>query len=304
MQRLSIYKNTTTQNTAHLYEHLYCYALDYFFLSHKLYTYVDYHYDAKTYANGLIQLDTFLFTPEAEALALQLTSVLPDFSGDSVSMALIEILAEKQCYAEADEQKVIRVLKQIDKIVWRHSVANDSIVNQTDGHEDPLILYPAKSNDFTSAECQIVLGDAQTIANDAALPLFYIVATALLNNVTDMLAREYAYFGIERSFDKGLERPIATQQFRIHASQASETTEEVADIEVLIEAMKHAGLVRKLAAYLNNATYDMPLMAPDKKQIRKATGMHIDVEEWRKLGTPDTIQWILDACEVRWQFTS
>lgn len=298
MKRLTLVKTTNNPNVAHLYEHIFCYALNKFFRNHNLFSYVDYHYDAKTYSEGFIHLNILLFTQESEVLADELGKLELSLDNESISIAIFEIMAEKKIVLYPNFDKLEKLLLQIDAQPWQ-PIADLAIHSPSSNERTSAVLEKGdtKTSDFKTM--RIVASLKKNDEERYTQALFIILSNALLNNITDTLADRFACFGYAQTVANDDSNIKLTREYRVYAKIARTHTEYISACEDVIASMLEYGVKHKLAQYLQNSSYSVAFNAPDELAIYEDTGLLIGGEGWRQLVSDGKyMKYALDNLEI------
>lgn len=301
MKRLTLIKHHTNPVTAHIYEHLFCYALERYLIDKQLIFSLDYAYEARTYRSGLIYVTIDLFTEQAEAAGDFVSDVKVSFEESSVSTAIFEIMAEKQIAIDGDYTKLVHELKQLHGSAWqdinRIGTIDMASVRRSFSSADEFEVNAAAFRTLT-----VSLSVDQAKANRpraVVAPVFDIIASVIMNNISDMLAREYGYHGVEANTPLYKASSTAMKRkFRIHKRCAPSLTTEIDDCRNLIEYFVKHGLIEKIRSYLATASYDVPLRAPDELRLYEESGLVVGAEGWKILADSELIHTIMSSIDI------
>lgn len=300
MQRLAIIKTSDNLDLAHVYEHLFCYAIENHFIHHKLISYIDYFYDARTYPNGLVHISLHLYSKDALAHAGHIAHLEPSFDEDTVNIALLEIMAEKQMEVSGDIKELIRLLKELHKSPWL-PIDEVGILDVRSSKLSPkaIKLHSVPTDNFKTMKCEIALSNENLkLPSIYAQPLFNVLAETISNNLTDMLARDYAYFGYE-TVNLHEESAVSfTRCYRVHQEQIDSLTTEVEDCEAMVATLLSNGLIEKTHAYLTRANFSLPLEAPDALAFYEKSELLVGGQGWRDIATTENIETVLQSMSI------
>lgn len=294
MKRLTLVKTCHNIPLAHLYEHLFCYALEQFFLDNRLISYLDYHYDAKTYHGGFLHLVLDAFTPEAEKLLAEVELIKPSFDLNSFNTAVLEIMAEKQITLSLDTEKAVRLLCDLQDEPWKNiSEVGIYAAAKIRRSSHAFKSYDASATDFRTMTCRIELVPGAQRPAEGLIPLAYVIYQAISNSLTDLLARRYAYHGSDIEWKLSESQVVCARKYRVHRRQIKQLTTETKDCEALLWALVQNGFEKKLLAYLQSANYDVLMEAPDELTLYEKSQLLVGGQGWRETATEQNIKDIM-----------
>lgn len=93
-----IIKQNNSHQVAHLYEHLFCMAVEDLFYHKHLFPYVDYQLSSQMLRGGIIYVNITLHTSEAKQLIDKLPELTIPLNDRSIHTAIIQIISEKEQY--------------------------------------------------------------------------------------------------------------------------------------------------------------------------------------------------------------
>lgn len=300
MKRLTIVKISDNPDIAHVYEHIFCYALEKYFIHNKLISYIDYFYNARTYHGGFIHITLHLYSKEAMALADRIAQLSPSFDEDDVNVALLEIMAEKQVEMSGDLEGIIALMKKLHKSPWL-PIDEIGLLNIRAAQLNPgaIKLCDVSGDNFRVMKCTMIL-DADNIGLPFyyAQPLFHVISETISNNITDMLARDYAYFGYDSTSSYADFTASSVRKYRVYRKQIDSLTTEAKDCENVINTLLAHGLVGKASAYLQLATFSVPLAAPDELAFYERSELLVGGRGWRDIATIENIEKVLRSMNI------
>ncbi len=296
MKKIISIKHVDHVQLGHLYEHIVCMRVAEYFRSHGLFAYVDYFVNAKTYYSGVVLVELHLYTKRALPYVSILETIDIDLDEAAVSGAMLQIMAEK--YADVayyDQDSVIATLQKYHEAPWR--IMNDSFSHDTESHvlhTDYFGLSPRSPRQFLQLRQDIRLEarDCDMVL-ETLLPLFAVVSKALGDSLREDIADSSYCYSYDDVFTHNAKQLRATNYYRIDKRQATSLTHEADIARRLSEIMVQSGWVERLASYLQHASMERPLEAPDEQLILEHTGLVVGVQDWRRMGTFDNIRRIL-----------
>ena len=300
MQRLVIIKTSNNPDLAHVYEHLFCYAIEKYLINHRLISYIDYFYDARTYLDGLIHISLHLYSKDAVAHADHIVRLDPSFDEDTVNIALLEIMAEKQMEVSGDIAELMRLLKELHKSPWL-PIDEVGVLDVRSNKLSPraIKLHSVPADNFKMMKCEITLSNKELKRPlNYVQPLFSVLAEAISNNLTDMLARDYAYFGYDVTDSYDSHAMSYTKYYRVHQEQIDGLSTEAEDCEAMMATLLSNGLIKKTHAYLTRANFSLPLEAPDALAFYEKSGLLVGGQGWRDIATTENIEIVLQSMSI------
>lgn len=298
MKQLTLIKPTAHIQIGHLYEHLYCIALQEFFRRHHLYAYLDYSIDAKTFDDGYIQLEVDLYTERAGELEQAIYSLPLSLTPDEIDGALLQISAEKEVDIKyLDTNIVDRALLDLHRLPW--SERSDTLVStfawQTKT-EEGLGYDSAHSSGYDS----LVQSIRFTMTNDDpaySLALFAVISQVIATNLREVIANHCYCYSQSDSFS--LEGYGAEERniYRIDKRQADRLTNEIEVTSSFIRGAFNNRFINKLVTFLEQASAE-PFMAPDPDDILSKTGVKMSLEDWHRFGTVENIHAIIRKMSI------
>lgn len=304
MKQLVLIKPTKNIQLGHLYEHLFCMSLVELFREHKLYSYLDYHFEGMTFFKGYIRIEVTLFTDVALKLEKDIVALDPEMSEDTVDGALIQILAEKYADVEyRDQTSVFNQLRELQGQPWQEiedvTALNTSTIRRT---QTGLRLKSRSETMFRILHQDLVLDtDYANKDPQTAWPLFAVVADVLAANLREAITDNFYCFSYE---DTAVYSPSAvkeTNRYITDRRQAEKLSDELSFSRELVHTMLTDGFVEKLSRFLLNASYELPRLAPNNTSIFERTGTLVGAKGWHEIGTEENIQQILSHTTIRYR---
>ena len=301
MKKLILIKPIDHIQLGHLYEHIFCDHLVELLREKGLFAYVDYSLDGRTYYDGFIRIELYLYTDKAVKHLDDIFSISITFDGDVIGAGLIQIMAEK--YADVlsyDKAKMLEKLEKYHSDSWL-DINKESFANRD---KPPLTRSGLQLTDRDKRHFrflkQTISVDFATVdmPKEVALPLFAIISKALNSNLQEDIVRSsfcYTYDDIFRT-DKHSARE--TNRFKIDVRQAKAITNETEVVSTLVHSILQNGFVDRLSQFLQNATTDFPLLAPDDDEVFNKTDLLLGVSDWHRIGTKNNILAVLHAISV------
>lgn len=301
MKRIVLIKSHANPTIAHVYEHMFCYELERFFLSLSLYTYIDYSYEAITYRSGIIQITIHLFTDDAQKLELLIKGIKVPSNDDSMDVAVLEVMSEKQVSIDGDYEYFKQEVKSLSQGDW-YDVNSMSVFESANKRRNftKVNEYDAPKSTFKQMTLTASINNQLTDSEkEFYWPLFYIVAEAITNNITDLLARDYSYHGYAESiFDFSKSEISLKRKYKVHKKQISELTTEAEDCRKLLDLMVKNDFTKKISSYLSNVDYSEPLGGPDFQRFYGESGKYIGAKGWANIATLSNIDEVLSNLDI------
>jgi hypothetical protein len=302
MKKIILRKDINHIQLGHLYEHLFAAELAKYFKEQGLYSFVDYHIDAKTFHDGYIEIVIGLFSKEAEHYVDKLTNTKLRFGDDAIAGAILQVCAEKQADIGCiDYEKARQHLKQIDKRGWTIGTEIDYTNNEYRKAKEPSDIL-----EFTGAsQGQFIEIWQETIyepKNDNELAIFWLLSRFLTNNLQEMIADNEYCFSFDEEFR--LKEGVATHinKYRVDKRQTEVITDEPSIAKGLKRDISSSSVINRLVDFLSH-TDEKPGNSPDNKKLKIDTGLSFTPSSWHRLASLEEISEVLGHSSVRFHIT-
>jgi hypothetical protein len=296
MRQYKIIKNVDHAQIGHLYEHIFCNALEEFCKNKGLYAYLDYNVTARAFFFGLVEISFDMYSPRAEAEKDNIVSFEPTFTKDAINCALIQIMAEKHADIKAiDVDIVMEKLAQYQATPWRSFSALG--VQDAARHKRSragLELKRRSSRQFMTLRADVMIDMAFANKDKKRYwPLFYVVASMLIANLEDNIPvklRCYSSTNFRKYSSKSLKE---TALFTVDRRQATGLTTEITVTQELVSGMLEQGCIERLADWLQQVTYEIPYASPNWQVLYDASALIVSDAGWHEIGTQQNIEDVL-----------
>jgi hypothetical protein len=274
-----------------------------YFRSEGLFSYTDYHIDAKTFFSGYIRLELSTYTPAAEKAAEMIHDLTIAFDEDEISAGLLQIMAEKNVDIEYYDQAIAgETLQRYHQQIWQPLenvlVENAKHIRKT---RRGLGFIEKSTRQFMVLRHVISIDKDFIMSNEGTfMPLFAVISRAIGNNLREIIPDTSFCFSYDEMFTSSVNVVKDSNLYRIDKRQATTLTTELAETTRLLGAMKKHGFVAKLAYYLQHAAA-LPMMSPDDEEVTVKTGMVVGSEGWHKLGTEENINTVLRHMTIEYK---
>lgn len=301
MKKTVLIKSIENIQAGHLYEHIFCMQLAEYFRAENLYSYLDYHIDAKTYYNGYIKLEVTLYSKAAIELQKMITSLPFVVDDDVIDGAVLQIMAEKRMnFFVTDHTLLVGTLKDYSSRPWS-TLGEVGEITFTPNKKDALIeLTPRSASKFLILKQVIRMDNAvvEGYSKNSLNPIFVVISQVLTNNLQQIIADTvycYSYEDFVTISSTGIRN---TNLYRIDKRQNTQLTIEKELAETFVKELLEHGLVEKLEAFLSGVSYDSPSLAPDEDYISESIGVLVGAEGWRAIGTKANILHVLESMSI------
>ena len=302
MKKIILYKLTPSVQIGHLYEHLFCTRLAEHFRHEGLFSYLDYYINAKTYHSGFIRLELDLYTPEALQNEICLRSLPVPLTDDTVSGALLQIMAEKQAdIKEFDEESVLSTLRAYSTQPWKP--LEEIVIDDTSPQkvQQGFTLMPRSGRHFGILQQTISFSPSFNPQDRKVyLPLFAVISRALRLNLQEEIANGSYCYSYEDDFVADDDEIKDINLYRIDKRQATQILNEAEITKTLLKRMVNPQFVARLSEFLLNATSKSGMM-PDDEEIMKTAGMAIGPKGWHQVGTQENIREVLEHISIEFK---
>lgn len=279
MQSLTLYKDISSHDVAHLYEHIYFIHLDTKLREAGYFWSIDYSIEDATTTSGLVKIYIENYTNGLinlrEVIKLEI-----DFLMEITEIAIGQLASEyiKDVYASQPDQ-LIKDLQKIHATKW------------TIGPKLPKDKIKVNNNILTVGEeigsTELLITFIYPDISKELLPLYRQVAGLTLNIVICDIADTYAGFIPSEAFQTNdmhqLEGVIRFANYK--------KIDVDAIIKATIAEIKTAGGYDRLLAILTNidATYN----APSPENTFRDLGIKMNAKKWKQIATQENLEIVL-----------
>lgn len=287
MHRLILTKAVYSTDVAHLYEHLFCMAVNSFFLKQHLFQYLDFSLVGKTHHNGVVVVDIEFYTKEAIKLAGEISSLQLDLNYDEIFIAMLQILAEEgEPVAMTSMDEVMADLKTIQSEAWIDYDKSDVLVSKKQEKSDSSFYVAQGESRTPSVLTASVNLRLDTIKEPAHLPLFHQLAQFITENFQVTLGTKFGVYSYEDRFTKDDGIYSYNNYFKVPDTDEVELDlKEVAVfVRQFINRLSDAGAFLRFFDSLKNLSlYSNPNVVPDFERIYRETEVMMGAKGWSRL---------------------
>lgn len=274
---------------AHLYEHLFLMRVNDFFYQHKLYKMLDYAVHGTAYEQaGIIAVECEFYTPEAQALAAEISELHIELGADNVnlSQSFHQIMAEEQHdFVVADKQKIIDRLLQLDTTPWQ-SLDNVAYIDTSAVRRSSSPLRLDTSSTVPTKTLKIILGlDPQFASSHRHLaPLTNKLHRVLSLTIAPILAARYGLYPGE-VYARGT---VTTNELMVN--RELERDIDINELQrVAVDILAYMATPETFARLINNAAHISDThhlyASPDYERLLIETGVLVGSRGWRDTTT-------------------
>lgn len=271
------------------------------FKERKLLNYLDYAYRGKTYHGGFIWVEIILYSEEAKNAINDIQFLKLSFDNNSIENSLKEIIAEKKViFSGKDNESVIKYLQQIDATPWC-PIEQFSSFDAHDHRKSRKLMWATDTAAKTrQLRCELLLDNSYASSNRELLPLFRIVASAILDNLASELAENNSYLMTTNSPKQPLESGIKSGMiFRIWQKAEPDWITILNTCKTGISDMLNAGFISKTQLLLRDDVVDQEQALIDELDIYENSLVLIGKIGWQTIATKDNILSILKHTTLR-----
>lgn len=306
MTEMILIKQHNSHEVAHLYEHLFCRAVDDFFYDHELFPYLDYELTGLAFRD-IIYAHVTLKTKEAKQLADELTRLTVPLDDIPFHTALVQIFAEKEHHLGVagddtpDWEAVRKELREIDKRPWRH-IDDIDIVTPLEVQMVPGSLYvplEKKSEPARRVRVTFTLDQAFADEHQELLPLFWKLAMLMSENTTTSLCATFGFYsrGLVRRPKRQATKLI--HRFHIPPMYPLELPKVRESIRSTLLDMHDSKAFKRFVAELCLASHaDPDRILPGPHYIYERTRILVGAKGWQRLATDENCNLILSHMKV------
>lgn len=282
MQRTILIKQAFDWQMGHLYEHLYCDALDDFLLEQGFLASLDYHLIGRTFSNGVIEISVIGFNQRVNEHIGNFSKLKVDLS--KTSLAIKQIMAEKSVVILTDIALIKEQLKQLDNLKWLPISEVKALIGGDD--HDFLQLQP---DDNIAKELMISL----TIENSDLSPMFPFLANVIKVNLANFIIKTCGGFYDDDDWDYDDERCIELCRILITKDIDLNMAIVQQHFREIIEKMQQK--IPQIVDFFATADYAVPLSAPNEVEVADKTGVFVGEAGWKELAVAENIEAILKS---------
>lgn len=297
-QRLILIKTTPYSETGHLYEHLYVTALNRYFLTRSLYTYLDYHVEAFTSGKGIIYFTITLYSDQAIAC-------VDNVSRLKIDMTLIDThvrqlaLENGSTMDVADASKVHAELQRLDDEPWIN-IHDLEHINMQDKELPSDVLHVSDTTYRRSKMYVNVTFEGGNLLADKPelLVLFRQLSLLLLHNYTAALCNQTEAYSVQDDFYDYGDSASTINTYYVSAP-SWDLPASVDIMQRVTQQIMHPSVLDKFALQMQaNFSGQGSFSDPDDMQIYQETGLLIGTKGWQNLATSQNIASILARSSV------
>lgn len=299
-------KQHNSQQVAHLYEHIFCVALDDFFYENKLFPYLDFDIVGRTF-RGVIYVKIHLYTDAAKRLAKKIPGVEIYFDEQKLNIAIIQLGAELQevlgIAGEGNDSKKILAeeLYVLDQQSWK-DIDDVAVVDLHKAELIPGALYRvdgAKKLPTKKNEVLYSVDDAFTGSHRDVLPLFPDIAQLISASVRAVLYGQFGFYPDGFSFAPENQTAELVHSFRTAQSLKFSVNDVRVAVEDTIGELHKEKAFERLTGELGRVTdYDSDVIVSDPYAVYERTGVIIGVKGWQQIATKENCDMILAHMKV------
>jgi len=299
-------KQHNSHQVAHLYEHLFCMAIDDFFYENKLFPYVDYGYTAKT-IYGVFYFAIDLHTEKAKKLEGSIQRLKISLEKAALHAAIIQLGSEMECNLgvigeSTPNWKVVwEELLIIEGKPWRN-IKDVDIIDPRTAKLVPGSIYILKNKTLLpvrKVNVTFALDKEFVDGHKDLLPLYHEIGEMMAENVRANLYRGVGFYSM------GITRSPKNQALKlIHAFHISEAyplkmSLVSESIEESLFGLYQFGAFQRLMTQLRNVSHSDPnKIFPGVNHIFEQTGLITGEKGWRRIATEDNCEMILSHMKV------
>jgi hypothetical protein len=289
----------------HLYEHIFCDFITEQARAKHLFSYVDYHLDARSYYEGYIYIKIETYTSPAVSFFKNLNKLRPQFNNNTINGALLQIMAENRVdIAALDESEVLKTLNAYQITPWKEQASSEKLV-QSDREYHPILYKPANMDAFGIIQQSITLqiNEDDAIKKSHLLVLFLVVSKAIRSNLQEDITRSSFCFTYEDSFeyDEVTGKVKDINLYRIDKRQSTEITDEGEVAEKLLTTIKQHGFSSRLSESIQQSEEGSDEY-PSEAEIVSKLGLSITPDELKNIFNTYNINRVLNNIEVNFTY--
>lgn len=283
---------------AHLYEHLFCRAVDKLFYDRGLFPYLDYSLTGNIHQTGIIFIKLETYTAEATDLSHAVDSIKLSLTAESLSLAASQLIAENEfAYITSGIDEVRRHLKILDGITWREIDSITSI--DTRGIKRlSRPFYIDINHPLPAKKLSLVVAvDGYTDHNfGKLLPLIRLLSFLISDTYETVLSDKYGLYPIDGEFSNSPTLTGYKSLFNIpdgHSINKNEVLETVSEVIKYISINKG---FERFAEVLKDISYKhASKVAPNALYNLTDTRILMGSRGWQEIASKSNIEMILNS---------
>lgn len=265
--------------------------------AHGLLDYIDYRWHGRAHI-GFVYVYISLISPEARQLKSELRQLTPDFSEDSLEKHYIELTSENKRVIAGYKDKVGPALQELHKEPWQTFESLTSIDTKNIRQSRKIMWEAARKARTKVIDCTISLNSGFASDNRALLPLFHVVATALLENIYIELNGRFSFYYQDQK--NTYTNKVVCERDRYRVWGISQTT-----LEEIIDACKEkiamavaSDLVGKIAVFLRASDPARKNARTNELDMYEICHILIGNKGWQDIATKTNIRTVLKNIRV------
>lgn len=306
MESIILIKQHKNIQLAHLYEHLFTFALNNFFYSKDVFRYLDYSANGTTYhQGGLIEIEIELYTEKARKYINDISGVKLDFGAldDEVMKALSQISAEEPKLLEIkDKNNVIFELMALDNVAWQDM--NDvELINTREFRQSHSPIRFSKEEVRKPRELHIsfTLNEEIDQKQPQLFPLFIFLSRFLTQSTYYFTGFEHGLYPADIYGKK-----LSTFSLLLCAQKDVKNLDITKVEQTIIQTIQKVLTDETIGRIIEDlASVDFRKQyytAPNHERYLDDSGFLIGASGWKKLATRQNIQHILNNTRLEVKF--
>lgn len=302
MKKLVLFKISKSIQLAHLYEHLFCAAIDRHFSSSKLYPYLDYFLEGTTYYGGVIILELDLRSKAAEKIAFAVHKLQPQLDDRNISIATMQLIAEKQVlFKFRDLDSVRRALNVLQASPWQ-DIDSAEIIDTKQIAKKPNVFTAVRDlkAPATTLQVAILLTKQASKSHRMLLSLFRQLARMITLDLQHKLPDTYGLFSSKADYRVVRQGEGLAATFSIAHGRSVDIAHICKTVFMQVDSMRRDGAFKRLVQELLKTNYYLGAdKAPNLHKNYDDTFMIFGSQGWRSLATDENSNKLLAATIVR-----
>jgi hypothetical protein len=303
MKELILIKQCSAIQLAHLYEHLFCAAIDKLFYENELFPYLDYTLSANTHQSGIIYIRLETLTDRASSLAEIVRELKVSLDNDSLSIAASQLIAENEHgYVSAGIENVKIHLAELEAADWQDLDLITSIDTiGTRRRAQPYYIDTQRPLSAKRLSVDVVIDDEFRRTHRNLMPLFRLICFFVTETYETRLSDTFGLYSVKGTY-RNLKKSTGYRSiFNIpHAH-----TDSTAVKSILQEAIGTIGYIHEAKGFLRFAEDIARIsyrhasrIAPNALHGLTDTGIVQGSKGWAKISTKKNVELILNNLVV------
>lgn len=222
---------------------------------------------------------------------------------DSLDNCIAQIVAEEKQTVWLQQKKLIKTLQSLHNEPWQTLQEFEFFKHQGDRRSlkrDSIYHIETSQRLFRTLQCKLNLDADFAKEHVTLLPLFRVIAIALLDNITNTITEDYGYFDFKSAATYKPNQVQESRYYRAYTKHIARLTTELASIKNTIAWMQLCHFTDKIIAMFDtNSPTEFWLSTPGDLTTFEATDVLIGMQGWKTIATKNNIDTLLRHMQLQ-----